>query len=63
MNPLFWILIAIAAFILWLSITFLFIPIGGILVYKIKKLNKVFTQEFDENGNKIKKQEEKKENK
>lgn len=31
MNPVFWFLVFLAAVVLWLAISFIFIPLGGLL--------------------------------
>lgn len=38
MNPVFWFLIIVAAFCLWLAISFIFIPLGGILLKMMKRI-------------------------
>lgn len=38
MNPVFWFLVFLAAVVLWLAISFIFIPLGGLLLKLVKRI-------------------------
>lgn len=46
MNPVFWFLIIVAAFCLWLAISFIFIPLGGILLKTMKRIFNINIENF-----------------
>lgn len=48
MNPVFWLLVLIAAFFLWVFISFVFIPFGGYLKNKYKKFNYIINYDEEE---------------
>ena len=54
MNPVFWLLVIIGSVILWFIISFIFIPLGNVLLKKwdktIEILNTEEKQEKDEKG-------------
>ena len=50
MNPVFWFLIIVAAFCLWLAISFIFIPLGGILLKMMKRIFNIINHRYDCGG-------------
>lgn len=53
MNPVFWLLVIIVAVILWFLISFIFIPLGSVLVKKWDKTVEILnkdTELTDEGG-------------
>lgn len=50
MNPVFWFLIIVAAFCLWLAISFIFIPLGGILLKMMKRIFNIINYRYDYGG-------------
>lgn len=48
MNTVFWFLIIVAAFCLWLAISFIFIPLGGILLKMMKRIFNIINYEEKE---------------
>lgn len=45
MNVVFWILAILFIFLLWLAISFMFIPLGRKITKKIKEILKIFNYE------------------
>lgn len=54
MNPVFWFFIIVAAFCLWLAISFIFIPLGGILLKTMKRIFNIINYEEKESESKEK---------
>lgn len=61
MNPVFWFLVFLAAVVLWLAISFIFIPLGGLLLKLVKRIlniinyeEKVTKAEAEAKANKLK---------
>lgn len=49
MNPVFWFMVIVIAFLLWLAISFVFIPLGRFLAKRMKGiLNIINYEETDE---------------
>lgn len=48
MNPVFWLLVIIGLVILWFIISFVFIPLGRVLLKKWKKTLKILNTETEE---------------
>lgn len=59
MNPVFWFLIIVAAFCLWLAISFIFIPLGGIILKTMKRIFNIINYEEKNQSQRRKKNEEK----
>lgn len=57
MNPVFWLLIIIAAALLWLAISFIFIPVGSLLLKMMKRIFNIINYEEKESESKEKKEE------
>ena len=57
MNPVFWFLIMIAAVLLWLAISFIFIPVGSLLLKMMKRIFNIINYEEKESEPKEKKEE------
>lgn len=57
MNPVFWFLIIIAAVLLWLAISFIFIPVGSLLLKMMKRIFNIINYEEKELESKEKKEE------
>lgn len=57
MNPVFWFLIMIAAVLLWLAISFIFIPVGSLLLKMMKRIFNIINYEEKESESKEKKEE------
>lgn len=57
MNPVFWFLIIIAAVLLWLAISFIFIPVGSLLLKMMKRIFNIINYEETESESKEKKEE------
>ncbi len=57
MNPVFWFLIIIAAVLLWLAISFIFIPVGSLLLKMMKRIFNIINYEEKESESKEKKEE------
>ena len=57
MNPVFWFLIIIAAVLLWLAISFNFIPVGSLLLKMMKRIFNIINYEETESESKEKKEE------
>lgn len=57
MNPVFWFLIIIAAVLLWLAISFIFIPMGSLLLKMMKRIFNIINYEEKESESKEKKEE------
>lgn len=57
MNPVFWFLIIIAAVLLWLAISFIFIPVGSLLLKMMKRIFNIINYEEKESDSKEKKEE------
>ena len=57
MNPVFWFLIIIAAVLLWLAISFIFIPVGSLLLKMMKRIFNIINYEEKESEPKEKKEE------
>lgn len=57
MNPVFWFLIIIAAMLLWLAISFIFIPVGSLLLKMMKRIFNIINYEEKESESKEKKEE------
>lgn len=45
MNPVFWFLVFLAAVVLWLAISFIFIPLGGLLLKLVKRIFNIINYE------------------
>lgn len=45
MNPVFWVLVLIGAVALWLAISFIFIPLGGLVMRKMKGISDIINYE------------------
>ena len=45
MNPVFWFLVFLAAVMLWLAISFIFIPLGGLLLKMVKRILNIINYE------------------
>lgn len=43
MNPVFWFLVFLAAVVLWLAISFIFIPLGDLLLKLVKRIFNIIT--------------------
>lgn len=41
MNPVMWIIIIVAAVIVWAVSSFIFIPLGKIIIKKLRELNEI----------------------
>lgn len=54
MNPVFWFLVFLAAVVLWLAISFIFIPLGGILLKMMKRIFNIINYEEKESESKEK---------
>ena len=54
MNPVFWFLIIVAAFCLWLAVSFIFIPLGAILLKMMKRIFNIINYEEKESESKEK---------
>lgn len=54
MNPVFWLMVVIAAVILWLTISFIFIPLGGLLIKVMEKILNIINYEEKESESKEK---------
>lgn len=52
MNPVFWFLIIIAAVLLWLAISFIFIPVGSLLLKMMKRIFNIINYEEKESESK-----------
>ena len=48
MNPVFWLLVLIGAVVLWLAISFIFIPLGGLVMRKMKGISDIINYEETE---------------
>ena len=57
MNPVFWFLIIIAAVLLWLAISFIFIPLGNLLLKMMKRILNIINYEEKASESKEKKEE------
>ena len=57
MNPVFWFLIMIAAVLLWLAISIIFIPVGSLLLKMMKRIFNIINYEENESESKEKKEE------
>ena len=57
MNPVFWFLIIIVAVLLWLAISFIFIPVGSLLLKMMKRIFNIINYEEKESESKEKKEE------
>lgn len=57
MNPVFWFLIIIAAVLLWLAISFIFIPVGSLLLKMMNRIFNIINYEEKESESKEKKEE------
>lgn len=57
MNPVFWFLIIIAAVLLWLAISFIFIPVGSLLLKMMKRIFNIINYEEKESKSKENKEE------
>jgi hypothetical protein len=57
MNPVFWFLIIIATVLLWLAISFIFIPVGSLLLKMMKRIFNIINYEEKESESKEKKEE------
>lgn len=49
MNPVFWLLVAVSAVILWFAISFIFIPFGSFIVKRMKGISDIINYEETEN--------------
>lgn len=45
MNPIFWLLVLLCAVILWFAISFIFIPLGSLVVRMIKRILNIINYE------------------
>ena len=45
MNPVVWFLVLLAAFVLWLAISFVFIPVGRLISKKTKEISDIINYE------------------
>ena len=45
MNPIFWLLVLLCAVILWFAISFIFIPLGGLVARMIKSILNIINYE------------------
>lgn len=45
MNPVFWFLVFLAAVVLWLAISFIFIHLGGLLLKLVKRILNIINYE------------------
>ena len=52
MNPVFWLLVIIGAVILWFIISFIFIPLGNVLLKKWDKTIEILNTEENINDEK-----------
>ena len=52
MNPVFWLLVIIGAVILWFIISFVFIPLGDVLLKKWDKTIEILNTEENTNDEK-----------
>ena len=57
MNPVFWLLIIVFAIILWFIISFVFIPLGTVVLKKWNKTLEILNKETENNEEKEKKDE------
>lgn len=48
MNPVFWFLVIVAAALLWLATSFIFIPLGGLLLKMMKRIFNIMNYEEKE---------------
>ena len=48
MNPVFWLLVIIAAILLWSAISFIFIPLGRIILRKVNKILDILEEENED---------------
>lgn len=51
MNPVFWFLVFLAAVVLWLAISFIFIPLGGLLLKLVKRIFNIINYEENDSEN------------
>jgi len=45
MNPIFWLLVLLCAVLLWFAISFIFIPLGSIVVKMMKRILNIINYE------------------
>lgn len=45
MNPVFWFLVFLASVVLWLAISFIFIPLGDLLLKLVKRIFNIINYE------------------
>lgn len=45
MNPVFWFMVIVIAFLLWLAISFVFIPLGRFLAKRMKGISNIINYE------------------
>ena len=62
MNPVFWLLVLLGAVILWFLLTFIFIPLGDVILKKWDKTVEVLNREEKEEKEEVEKWEEKRVN-
>lgn len=53
MNPVFWILVLVAAVLLWFIISFLFIPFGKMMLRKWNKTTEILNKQGEEEKEKV----------
>jgi predicted nucleic acid-binding Zn ribbon protein len=58
MNPVFWFLVFLAAVVLWLAISFIFIPLGGLLLKLVKRILNIINYEENDSESEEKENEE-----
>lgn len=57
MNPVFIFLILVAAVLLWFLVSFIFIPVGGMIIKRMKKIEDIINYEEDKKTNESKENE------
>ena len=55
MNPVFWFLVFLAAVVLWLAISFIFIPLGALLLKLVKRILNIIN--YEENDSELEEEE------
>lgn len=45
MNPIFWLLVLLCAVLLWFAISFIFIPLGSLVVKMMKRILNIINYE------------------
>ena len=58
MNPVFWFLVFLAAVVLWLAISFIFIPFGSLLLKLVKRIFNIINYEENNSESEEKENEE-----